>query len=149
MRCTICQHSWCWICGYPTNHFFHKLSGGGPGLYCDIIHPLFRQNSPWYEPILYILLFITFPILFYLLLIGAALFGMSRSLWKWKKNHNIQEVDQTNFICNPVSICTIGDNLGNYRINYSNDFTYTTLLFRLDYIFDSPFSSMVQASFKI
>ena len=36
MYCNICQHSWCWTCGYPDSHFFHgKLFNG---FFCELIN---------------------------------------------------------------------------------------------------------------
>lgn len=36
MYCTICNHSWCWTCGYSTNHWFHSILFGG--MFCQILN---------------------------------------------------------------------------------------------------------------
>lgn len=25
MKCTMCNHDWCWICGLPKNHWLHRI----------------------------------------------------------------------------------------------------------------------------
>ena len=34
MNCGVCDHRWCWSCGFPLNHWIHSM--GNPG--CDFLN---------------------------------------------------------------------------------------------------------------
>ena len=36
MECSVCHYEWCWTCGLPTNHLFHKLVIGN--VLCDYVN---------------------------------------------------------------------------------------------------------------
>ena len=41
MRCPICYHEWCWVCGFPRKHCFHKaqlIGGGETGIVCSLVN---------------------------------------------------------------------------------------------------------------
>lgn len=41
MKCPICYHEWCWVCGFPRKHCFHKaqlIGGGETGIVCSLVN---------------------------------------------------------------------------------------------------------------
>ena len=45
MCCTVCGHDWCWTCGYPRRHWFHRIQGEQveTGFFCEFVNSFLYQ----------------------------------------------------------------------------------------------------------
>ena len=78
MYCILCNHSWCWACGYPNDNWFHTITGDG--LACGIINGLvfgFELEIHWFfRLLLFILGIALFPVVSYLTVIGMIILSI-------------------------------------------------------------------------
>lgn len=80
MTCPVCEHEWCWVCGFPYHSFIHY--GQGMGLMCEIIGSIhFSQVSAWTQFWQLLLVFCLMPVIL-LLVCGMVGFMMAYLLWE-------------------------------------------------------------------
>lgn len=72
MKCSVCNHDFCWVCKLPRNHFFHNL---GSSICCDFVSMISDYTGKAQEHVCmrifrYIMLFLFFlvgPLVFLIL----------------------------------------------------------------------------------
>ena len=80
MRCSNCQHNWCWSCGYREDHFFHIFGDYG-GLLCEAFNELAVSNvHPFFQWLIIILFSVVLPAAALVAMVLASLgFGIGAS----------------------------------------------------------------------